>query len=472
MNRSKACCPSGKERTLNARRRRRFPKIIMRMLKTVLLLIRAQLDTTTMPLVDSLSPRRRSGERGFQLAAPIQWKVPLSPALSPLVPRKERERRASTMVVVSRCAVLILSGLLIGCHSSAEKPSEAQGSRVEGEKIILPESSPQIGSLAIAQVEVCKGATIHLNGRSVWDDEATVRVFTPFAGRVTKISADVGQAVKQRDTLAMIASPDFGQTQADARRAESDFRLAERTLARVRELYEHGAAPKKDLEAAEADFARAQSEKTRTVGRLSLYGGSLGTIDQVCPLISPLDGVVVEKNINPGQEVRPDQMLANAPQFFSPLFVVTDPTRLWVLLDVSDKDLPHVRRGERILVHAPAFPDRVFQGTIDVISDSLDPTTRTVKVRASVDNSARLLKAEMFVTVDLCANRPEGTDVCAKAVFLKGEKHYVFVHDNITYSFIYKQRMDERFSAITFLREYGFRKIHEVTKVMDAGSGN
>ncbi len=218
-----------------------------------------------------------------------------------------------------------------------------------------------------------------MNGRSVWDDEATVRVFTPFAGRVTKISADVGQAVKQRDTLAMIASPDFGQTQADARRAESDFRLAERTLARVRELYEHGAAPKKDLEAAEADFARAQSEKTRTVGRLNLYGGSLDTIDQVCPLMSPLDGVVVEKNINPGQEVRPDQMLANAPQFFSPLFVVTDPTRLWVLLDVSDKDLPHVRRGERILA------------------------------------------------VDWCANRPEGTDVCAKAVFLKGEKHYVFV---------------------------------------------
>ena len=359
MNGSKTCCPSGQERALSAKPSRRFSKIIMIMLKTVLL--------------------------------------------------------------------LILSGVLVGCHSSTEKPAEAQGPRVEGGMVILPEGSPQTGSLAIAQVEVCKGATIHLNGRSVWDDEATVRVFTPFAGRVTKISADVGQAVKQRDTLAMIASPDFGQTQADARRAESDFRLAERTLARVRELYEHGAAPKKDLEAAEADFARAQSEKTRTVRRLSLYGGSLGTIDQVCPLISPLDGVVVEKNINPGQEVRPDQMLANAPQFFSPLFVVTDPTRLWVLLDVSDKDLPRVRRGERILVHAPAFPDRVFQGTIDVISDSLDPTTRTVKVRASVDNSVRLLKAEMFVTVDLCANRPEGTDVCAKAVFLKGEKHYVFV---------------------------------------------
>src|SRR2546429_7805963 len=56
-------------------------------------------DTTTMPLIDSLSPRRRSGERvrerGFQLAAPIRWKVPLSLALSPLVPRREGERRTS-----------------------------------------------------------------------------------------------------------------------------------------------------------------------------------------------------------------------------------------------------------------------------------------------------------------------------------------------------------------------------------------
>ena len=69
---------------------------------------RAYLDTTTVPLVDSLSPRRRSGERvrerGFQLATPIRWKLPLSPTLSPLVPRRERERGASAMVVVSRCA--------------------------------------------------------------------------------------------------------------------------------------------------------------------------------------------------------------------------------------------------------------------------------------------------------------------------------------------------------------------------------
>jgi hypothetical protein len=68
----------------------------------------AHLDTTTKPAVDSLAPRRRSGERvrerGFQKSATIRWNEPLSPALSPLVPRREREEETSAVVVVSRCA--------------------------------------------------------------------------------------------------------------------------------------------------------------------------------------------------------------------------------------------------------------------------------------------------------------------------------------------------------------------------------
>ena len=71
-----------------------------------------------------------------------------------------------------------------------------------------------------------------LSGRLTWNDDVTVRIFTPFAGRVRKITADIGQAVEKNAPLVEVESPDFGQAQADARKAEGDLKLAARSLAR------------------------------------------------------------------------------------------------------------------------------------------------------------------------------------------------------------------------------------------------
>jgi len=323
---------------------------------------------------------------------------------------------------------LFLSIPLAGCHPAMQN-AETPLPRIEGGKVALLEGSPQMASVLAETAQPCERSISHFNGRLVWDDDVTVRIFTPFAGRVIKIPAEAGQAVTANEPLAMIASPDYGQAQADARKAASDFVLAQRTFNRVRELFEHGAAPQKDLNSAEADLARALSEVQRTTARLAFYGGNTNSIDQVYQLKSPLAGIVVEKNINPGQEVRPDQMLANAPQFFSPLFVITDPTRLWIQLDMAEQDLPHLKPGQTIAVHARAFPTQTFSGKIVVVSDFLDPATRTIKVRGVVENPERLLKAEMFVNVDLLGDGQPGMDISLKAVFLKGEKHYVFLEE-------------------------------------------
>jgi membrane fusion protein, heavy metal efflux system len=323
---------------------------------------------------------------------------------------------------------LVLSIPLAGCHPGTQT-AETPLPRIEGGKVALLEGSPQMASVLAETAQPCERSISHFNGRLVWDDDVTVRIFTPFAGRVIKIPAEAGQAVTANEPLAMIASPDYGQAQADARKAASDFVLAQRTFNRVRELFEHGAAPQKDLNSAEADLARALSEVQRTAARLAFYGGNTNSIDQVYQLKSPLAGIVVEKNINPGQEVRPDQMLANAPQFFSPLFVITDPTRLWIQLDMAEQDLPHLKPGQTIAVHARAFPTHTFSGKIVVVSDFLDPATRTIKVRGVVENPERLLKAEMFVNVDLLGDGQSGMDISLKAVFLKGEKHYVFLEE-------------------------------------------
>jgi cobalt-zinc-cadmium efflux system membrane fusion protein len=83
---------------------------------------------------------------------------------------------------------------------------------------------------------------------------------------------------------------------------------------------------------------RARLEKQRTAERLALYGSSVDSVDQSYVLKAPIPGIVVEKNINPGAELRSDQMLANTPQLASPLFVITDPTRLWIQIDVPERE--------------------------------------------------------------------------------------------------------------------------------------
>jgi cobalt-zinc-cadmium efflux system membrane fusion protein len=335
------------------------------------------------------------------------------------------------MKILNQLCCGLTAVLLCACHREAQKPSDSVVVRAEGNKVVMPEGSPQFASVNVEPAQLCTASLAHMPGRLVWDEDVTVRIFTPFTGRITKINTEVGREVKKGDILAEIASPEYGQAQADYRAAVSAFVLAERNLSRTRDLFEHGAAAQKDLFSAEADYERAKSEQERTTARLALYGGGTNSVDQVYYLRSPLDGVVEEKNINPGQEVRADAMLANAQQFFAPLFVVTDPTRLWIQLDATEQDLPHLKRDQDIVIRTKTFQDIAFSGKLDLIGDSLDSATRTIKVRGHVDNSRRLLKAEMFVSADVPTSPGlvGGADVSAKAVFFKGDKRYVFLEE-------------------------------------------
>jgi cobalt-zinc-cadmium efflux system membrane fusion protein len=326
----------------------------------------------------------------------------------------------------------LLSGLVLaaGCHRQSVVEEAASDVKVAADRVTIQPQSPKLSSLSVESAEASKGSAVRLNGRLAWDDTVTVRIYTPFAGRVMQILAEPGQLVKKGDPLATVASADYGQAQSEARKAAGDFALAERTLRRVRELLEHGAVPQKDVEAAEADYQRTQSEIQRASSRLAFYNGNTNSVDQVYTLRSPLDGVVVEKNLNPGQEIRPDQMLAGTDRQAAPLFTVTDPSRLWILLDANEADLSSLRVGQSFELRSRTVATRTFGGKIELISDFLDPASRTVKVRGSVDNASRQLKAEMFVTAEILPDGSvAGADVSARAVFLKGERQFVFVEE-------------------------------------------
>ena len=321
---------------------------------------------------------------------------------------------------------ICLAVLLAGCNP-AKKEAEVPEAKVSGETVTMATNSPQLAALTVEPVGAEQPAFVPLTGRLVWDEDATVRVFTPFAGIVRKLFVDLKQPVTKGMPMAEIQSPDFAQAQSDARKSASDLRHADQNLSRLRDLFEHGAAPRKDLETAEADYASAQSEKDRAETRLAIYGSTATSTNQGFLLPSPLTGILVERNVTPGQEVRPDQMLANIPQITAPLFVVTDPTRLWVWLDVTEMHLILVHKGTALTIRSKAFPGQTFQGRLDLIGDSLDATTRTVRARGSVEDASRLLKAELYVTVEIPDVVPTSLQVPSKAVFLRENQYYLFL---------------------------------------------
>jgi cobalt-zinc-cadmium efflux system membrane fusion protein len=344
----------------------------------------------------------------------------------PRFPTLSRGTRALTAAPFALAAVLCIGSLLVGCEP-ATKPQPSDEVNVDGERVMLPENALQRKSLTLEPVTVRTSNISHLTGRLVWDDEVTVRVYSPVGGRVLAVDADLGQRVDRNAILARISSPDFAQAQADVSKAAADLILAGRNLNRARDLQQHGAAAQKDVELTEDAFAAARAESERATARLTLYGGTTEVLDGLFPLRAPIAGTVVERNVSPGQEVRPDQMLGNVPQVFEPLLTLSDPTKLWVVVDATETDMASLRIGQQIHIHATPYGNREFAGVIDVIGDTLEPTTRTVKVRGTIPNPDRLLKAEMYVTVDIIQTVPPTAEVPAKAMFLKDNKAYVFV---------------------------------------------
>ena len=158
---------------------------------------------------------------------------------------------------------------------------------------------------------------------------------------------------------------------------------------------------------------------------MRLYGKAAETVDQSFALKSPIAGTVVERSINPGQELRSDLVLANGP----PMFTITDPSRLWVFLEATERDLAFLKPGEPVALHSDAYPEETFKATIDMVADFVDPQTRTIRVRGSIANPDHRLKGEMFVTARIETAPPSGVVVPAKAVFLQGNRHFVFVEE-------------------------------------------
>jgi membrane fusion protein, heavy metal efflux system len=313
-----------------------------------------------------------------------------------------------------------------GMHGAGKRniAGEQPAPQVASDTLRFTADAPQLAFLQIRTVQAFPEPLAEaLNARLTYDDNRTARVFSPVAGRVLHISTEAGRRVKASDPLLTMDSPDYAAAVADSRKADADLLLKQETLDRARKLFEVQGIARKDVEAAEADMLQAKAESQRAAAHLrNLYSNKVNANGEMV-LRAPIGGIVSERQVNAGSEVRPDAT--------SPLFVITDPKHLWLMVDLPEQQLDKIRLGQPVSIEVDAYPNETFTGKVKVIGAVLDPVTRRIQVRCDVDNAQLKLKPEMFARATPIAGQNSNLPrVPNTALVTQGLYSYVFVESS------------------------------------------
>jgi cobalt-zinc-cadmium efflux system membrane fusion protein len=312
------------------------------------------------------------------------------------------KKRIQTVLAVAVAAAVALGAVSLTRHlQAANQPVVAEPEQVanpayQNGVLQYPTPAPQLSTLRTETAAALPlPVSEPLNGRLALDETRTARISSPIAGRVLTVRAEVGDRVARDAVLLQADAPELAAADADNQKAVADERRKKLAYDRARNLLAHEVVPQKEVEAAEADYRQAVAESRRSALRLKNLHAS-GADNGRFNLRSPLAGVVVERQVTPGMELRPDQA--------APLFVVSDPAKLWLLVDVPERSLARVQPGQKVGIETEAYQGVQFAGTVEKVGFGLDPATRRVQVRCSVDNADGRLRPEMFARVSFLAD--------------------------------------------------------------------
>ena len=253
-------------------------------------------------------------------------------------------------------------------------------------------------------------------GKIAIDEDRSTPVFSPYAGRVTRLLARPGDMVVKGQSLFVIEAADTVQAQNDfiaamsaMNKAKSALALAEIQNKRASDLFEGKAVPLKDFQQAEATLIQAQNDmrSSQTAmeasqNKLKILGLSdddiasfkdKGRINPETTIFAPIGGTVVQRKVGPGQYVNSAAS--------DPVYVIGDLSTVWLTAFVRESDAASVSVGQEIAFNVLALPGRALTARINYVATAIDPATRRLLVRATIDNKDRMLKPEMFANVTI-----------------------------------------------------------------------
>lgn len=340
----------------------------------------------------------------------------------------QRHRRMFLPGMTSTFALTLAFLLLSGC-GRGEQPPRLDAATPQSAKKGTPqvEAQPRIETTVVDFTPSRQALT--LSGKVAYGEDRYSRISSPLQGRVVEVRAHLGDRVKAGDVLLVVDSPDIAQAYSEYVKEDSDLQYATRAHELAKDLYENKAMPLKDLKQAENEVVKARAEFRRAKERLlslKVPAEELGKpldkqkITSRFEMKSPLTGIVVERAVTPGQSVGGDPSQV--------LFTVADLDMLQVLADLYERDLALVREGQFAVVKVEAYPGVDFPATVAAVGDVVDPASRTIKVRAWVNNESHKLKPEMFARLQLEVG--EGAQFIAvprEAVLEVDGKQFVYV---------------------------------------------
>jgi cobalt-zinc-cadmium efflux system membrane fusion protein len=254
-------------------------------------------------------------------------------------------------------------------------------------------------------------------------------LFSPYSGRLTRVIAGLGDTVKKGAPLATLEATEFVQAQNDLATA-----VAQRKLARINETRKHALFDAKggslsDWQQAQADLTAAETAVYSVRNRLRILGESDARIDEfesahsinpVATISAPIAGVVVDRQVGPGQYV---QAAAG-----TPVFTIADPSSVWLLANVREAAAASVRAGDIMFVRVPAYPQREFRARVTYVAALVDSATHRLAVRAEIDNRDGALKPEMFATFRIqTSDATQSPAIPEAAVVYEGDAAHVWV---------------------------------------------
>ena len=330
---------------------------------------------------------------------------------------------------------MLLLASFMGCDR-APAPAEERGPK---------QSSSEAGLVRLPPDEVIRsGVRVEPVGRTAFrtyrtfpgvvrpNENALANITTLVRGRVAEVHADLGQMVKANQLLAVLHSGDLGLAQSAYLKARARRHVAEQAYQRAQFLYQEKVIGQAEAQRREGEMISIRAEAQEALEGLRLLGMDdkqirslerTQTIRSQISIVAPFAGRVIARDLTKGELVETTQKL----------FVVADLSTVWVVANVSEKDVSYVQRAttvpnQPVEVFVTAYPDDVFQGTVAYVGDVLDTATRTMQVRLVLENSKGHLKPEMFATIRVSSEPASDVLVVPEAAVQHDrDRSFVFV---------------------------------------------